>query len=45
MLTNAWKRARVKVGLTKVRVHDLKHYAESRIMPSRSHLPLISRSV
>jgi integrase len=25
MLTNAWKRARVKVGLTKVRVHDLKH--------------------
>ena len=25
MLTNAWKRARVKVGLPKVRVHDLKH--------------------
>jgi len=25
MLTSAWKRARVKVGLPRVRVHDLKH--------------------
>jgi integrase len=25
MLTSAWKRARVRVGLPQVRVHDLKH--------------------
>ena len=25
MMTSAWKRARIRVGLTQVRVHDLKH--------------------
>jgi integrase len=33
MLNGAWRRARTAAGLPQVRVHDLKHYAECRIMP------------
>jgi integrase len=31
MLTSAWKRARVRVGLDQVRVHDLKHTFRRRL--------------
>ena len=45
MNNTAWQRARRKVGLPGVRIHDLRHYAESRIMPSRPHPALISPSI
>ena len=32
ILNSAWKKARVRSGLTQVRVHDLRHYADSLIM-------------
>jgi integrase len=31
MMTSAWKRARVRVGLPQVRVHDLKHTVGRRL--------------
>jgi integrase len=40
----AWLEAVKRAGLEDFRFHDTRHYAESRIMPSRSHLALISPS-
>ena len=34
MNNNGWQTARRNAGLNQVRVHDLRHYAESRLMPS-----------
>ena len=34
MNSSAWRRGRLKAGLPQVRVHDLKHYSEFRIIPS-----------
>ncbi len=34
MNDNGWQSARKRAGLKQVRVHDLKHYADFRIMPS-----------
>lgn len=34
MLNSAWKRARIAAGLPTLRVHDLKHNSDSRIIPS-----------
>ena len=34
MNNNGWQQARREAGLPLVRVHDLRHYAESRIMPN-----------
>ena len=36
MNNSAWKRWRVRAGIPMVRVHDLKHYSEFRIIPSTS---------
>jgi len=34
MNNHAWRKARTRAGLPQVRVHDLRHYSEFRIIPS-----------
>jgi integrase len=40
---SGWQGARKRAGLSQVRVHDLKHYSEFRIIPSRLLDTLIDR--
>ena len=37
MNNHAWRRARERAGLLQVRVHDLRHYSEFRIIPTNLH--------